>query len=81
MDQKRLLNWQSEDMKKQQSAQQMVDFSTKRLSKQLLADIKNALKNITSGYGSVEIIIQDHHVVQINERNIKKTVNNNQNRS
>lgn len=62
-------------MKKQQVAQ--VDYSTRRPSKQLLGEIKRALKNIKAGYGSVEIIVQKHRVVQITERNIKKTHNNN----
>jgi len=53
------------------------DYSTKRPSKQLLSELKRALKNI-KGYGSVEIYVQDYKVVQITERNIKKTIQNNQ---
>ena len=48
------------------------DFSSKRLSQSLMAEIVAALKNI-KGWGSVEIYVQDHKVVQITERNIKKT--------
>ncbi len=81
MEQKRLLIWRSDDMKKQQVSRQVVDYTTKRPSKQLLGEIKRALKNIKAGYGSVEIIVQSHRVVQITERNIKKTVNSNLNRS
>lgn len=50
----------------------MVDHSTKRITVQLLEEIKQALKSI-DGYGSVEIIVQDDRVVQISVRNIKKT--------
>lgn len=77
MEQKKLLVWRSSDMKKQQIERQTVDYSTRRPSRQLLVEIKRALKNIKAGYGSVEIIVQDHRVVQITERNIKKTDNNN----
>jgi len=56
---------------------QIDDFSTRRPSKQLISELRRALKNI-KGYGSVEIIIQDYKVVQITERNIKKTIQNNQ---
>ena len=48
------------------------DHSTKQISKNLLIEIVEALKNIR-GWGSVEIFVQDHKVVQITERNIKKT--------
>lgn len=80
MEPKKLLVWRSDDMKRQHNARQMVDYSTRKPTKQLINDIKKSLKRI-EGYGSVEIIIQDHHVVQINERNIKKTLNNNLKRS
>lgn len=50
----------------------MNNFSTKRVSEQLLKEIMEALKNIR-GWGSIEIIVQDHKVVQITERNIRKT--------
>jgi len=53
------------------------DYSTRRPSKQLVSELKRSLKNI-KGYGSVEIIVQDYKVVQITERNIKKTIQNNQ---
>ncbi|HSX09979.1 MAG TPA: DUF2292 domain-containing protein [Candidatus Saccharimonadales bacterium] len=50
----------------------MMDYSTKEANKELLAEIAEALKNIR-GWGSVEIFVQDFKVVQIIERNIKKT--------
>lgn len=50
----------------------MNDYSTKEASAELLAEISEALKNIR-GWGSVEIFVQDNKVVQIVERNIKKT--------
>jgi hypothetical protein len=50
----------------------MNDYSTKVISTALLEEIAEALQNIR-GWGSVEIYVQDHKVVQITERNIKKT--------
>ena len=50
----------------------MKDYSTKEVSQELLAEIAEALQNIR-GWGSVEIFVQDFKVVQIIERNIKKT--------
>jgi hypothetical protein len=50
----------------------MMDNSTKEVNKELLGEIVEALKNIR-GWGSVEIFVQDFKVVQIIERNIKKT--------
>lgn len=50
----------------------MRDYSTKKLSQDLLGEITEALKNIR-GWGSVEIFVQDYKVVQIIERNIRKT--------
>jgi len=50
----------------------MVDYSTKKIGKNLLEELKNALKNVR-GWGSVEIYVQDFKVTQITERNIKKT--------
>lgn len=50
----------------------MKDYSTKELNQELLAEIAEALQNIR-GWGSVEIFVQDYRVVQITERNIKKT--------
>jgi hypothetical protein len=50
----------------------MKDYSTKKVSQELLGEIIEALKNIR-GWGSVEIIVQDFKVVQITERNIRKT--------
>ena len=50
----------------------MKDYSSKQISKQLTEEISEALKNIR-GWGSVEVFVQDFKVVQIVERNIKKT--------
>ena len=50
----------------------MRDYSTKDVNNELLGEIVEALKNIR-GWGSVEIFVQDFKVVQITERNIKKT--------
>ena len=50
----------------------MKDYSTKEVNPELLAEIAEALQNIR-GWGSVEIFVQDYKVVQIIERNIKKT--------
>ncbi len=47
-------------------------YSTVKISQELLSEILDALKNIR-GYGSVEIYVQNSEVVQITERNIKKT--------
>lgn len=52
----------------------MADYSTKRVTTDLMQEIIEALKNIR-GWGSVEIFVQDNKVVQIVERNIKKTYN------
>ena len=49
-----------------------MDNSTKEVNQELLGEIVEALKNIR-GWGSVEIFVQDFKVVQIIERNIKKT--------
>jgi hypothetical protein len=51
-----------------------MDYSTKKISDKLILEIIEALGNIR-GWGSVEIFVQDHKVVQITERNIKKTPN------
>ncbi len=53
----------------------MRDYSSKQVSNKLVKEITEALKNIR-GWGSVEIFVQDYKVVQIVERNIKKTYNN-----
>jgi hypothetical protein len=50
----------------------MNDYSTKEVNQELLEEIAEALRNIR-GWGSVEIFVQDYKVVQIIERNIKKT--------
>lgn len=49
-----------------------MDNSSKNVSTELADEIRQALKNIR-GWGSVEIFVQDYKVVQITERNIKKT--------
>ena len=46
--------------------------STKKISDNLIVEITEALKNIR-GWGSVQIFVQNHKVVQITEKNIKKT--------
>lgn len=48
------------------------NYSTKQLSKDLMIEIKDALKSVKS-YGSIEIYIQNGVVTQITVRNIKKT--------
>ncbi len=50
----------------------MRDYSTKEVNPELLQEIAEALQNIR-GWGSIEIVVQDFKVVQITERNIKKT--------
>lgn len=50
----------------------MTDHSTKNVSQNLVIEIVEALKNV-HGWGSVEIFVQDHKVVQITQRIIKKT--------
>lgn len=50
----------------------MRDNTSKQVSPKLLNEIGDALKNIR-GWGSVEIFVQNNKVVQIIERNIKKT--------
>jgi len=49
-----------------------MDYSTKKVSTALLQELIDAIQNIR-GWGSVEIQVQDFKVVQITERNIKKT--------
>lgn len=51
----------------------MVDYSAKKVSKVLIQQIQESLKKIKGGYGSVEIIIQNHCVTQISTREITKT--------
>jgi hypothetical protein len=50
----------------------MKEYSTKQISKKLVEEVIKALQNIR-GWGSVEIFVQNSEVVQIVERNIKKT--------
>ncbi len=49
-----------------------MDYSTKKVSTALVEELVDAIQNIR-GWGSVEIQVQDYTVVQITERNIKKT--------
>jgi hypothetical protein len=51
----------------------MVDFTTKKVSKNVIDQIRDALQKVKGGYGSVEIIIQNHCVTQISTREITKT--------
>jgi len=46
------------------------DFSTQKISPQLIAQIVDALRN--KAFGSIEIYIQNFKVVQITERTINK---------
>jgi len=59
----------------QQPTETMVDYSTKKITRDLVGEVKQALKNVR-GWGSVEIYVQDYKVTQITERNIKKTSHN-----
>jgi hypothetical protein len=52
----------------------MTEYSTKKISATLMAEIKKAVKSVKS-YGSIEIYVQDNVVTQITVRNIKKTSN------
>lgn len=49
-------------------------YSTRKISKTLIMEIKEALVNVRT-YGSVEIYVQDGIVTQITIRNIRKTNN------
>jgi hypothetical protein len=53
---------------------QQTEYSTKKISKTLVYEIKKALKSVKT-YGSVEIYIQNGSVTQITVRQIKKTQN------
>lgn len=59
---------------KKTNLQKTSDYSTIHMNGKLLGEIKEAIKNI-KGWGTVEIVIQDFEVVQITEKNIKKTKN------
>lgn len=52
----------------------MNNYSTKQVSDELVKEVISALKNIR-GWGSIEVYVQDFKVVQITERNIRKTTN------
>lgn len=49
-----------------------MNYSTREVSQELVNEIVEALTNIR-GWGSIEIYVQDHEVVQITERSIRKT--------
>ncbi|HVZ67384.1 MAG TPA: DUF2292 domain-containing protein [Patescibacteria group bacterium] len=49
------------------------DYSTKKISQKLVEELLNSIKSI-NGWGTVEIIIQDHLVTQITEKNIRKPI-------
>lgn len=49
-----------------------INYSTRRVNQQLLDEIVQSLKHV-SGYGSVEIFINNYKVTQITVRDIKKT--------
>ena len=51
----------------------MVDYSSRKVSKALIDQIKEALKKVKGGYGSIELVIQNHCVTQISTREITKT--------
>ncbi len=51
-----------------------MDYSTKRISSQLIKEITSALKSVH--FGSIEIYISDSNVTQITTRTIKKTTTN-----
>ena len=53
----------------------MTDYSTNKMSEELLQEIRDSLNSVKS-YGSVEIYIQRGTVTQITVRNIKKTNRN-----
>ncbi len=49
-----------------------INFSTKRVNQELIDEVVRAMKSV-SGYGSVEIFIQNYRVTQVTTRDIKKT--------
>lgn len=55
-------------------AEPFAEYSTKKISRTLLTELKKAIKSVKS-YGSVEVYVQDNTVTQITIRNIKKTNN------
>jgi hypothetical protein len=44
-----------------------------KVTAQIISLISEALQKINGGYGSVEIIVQDHKIKQISTREITKT--------
>lgn len=55
------------------------DYSTLRISPQLVAQIVEALRN--KAWGSVEIYVENYNVVQISQRTITKLRRNRENGS
>lgn len=55
-----------------------VDFSTIKITPQLISRIVDALKN--KSYGSIEIYVENYNVTQITERTITKLARKNPNR-
>lgn len=55
-----------------------VDFSTIKITPQLISRIVDALKN--KSYGSIEIYVENYNVTQITERTITKLAKRNQSR-
>ena len=55
-------------------SKRMSDYNTKDVSEKLVKEMVSAVKSVR-GWGSVEIHIQNHEVIQITERNIRKTNN------
>lgn len=47
------------------------DYSTEKITTKLITEVVESIRNI-KGWGTVEIIIQDHTVTQITEKNIRK---------
>ncbi len=48
-----------------------MDYSTKRISSQLIEEITSALQSVN--FGSIEIYVSNSNVTQITTRTIKKT--------
>lgn len=54
------------------------DFSTQKITPQLISRIVDALKN--KHYGSIEIYVENYNVTQITERTITKLARRNEGR-
>ncbi len=55
------------------------DYSTQRITPQLISQIVDALRN--KSYGSIEIYVENYNVVQITERKITKLARKNNGRN